>query len=565
MPALVEIQCPHCQATLKLKSRAPLGKKVQCPKCSQPFVAQERSGVAEVIDDYDDYAPAPAPAAPRPKRRPAPRQNIDDYDDFGDPAEFDDDFAPPRSSAGGRRKKKPVKKKKSSGGWVKWVLIGGGAVVGVAVLALGIWLGFRMFGSKKLDLAWLPEDASSISMTRYASLMNSELVKDGLSDADERAFSKMEDEWGFGIKDVESYTTASSGSETIRVLRTTVDLDPEKILKHAGDYEKTAYDGNDVYRYGGNLMYFPDKRTALSGPEASVKKAIDRGPKAKKRDDLAFADTRHDVVRIRLIKADNRFSGEILGIPLGKIVATCDGTSVSSSVKSTNQQKFASVEDAKEYYDKVQELQEKFRKQLDDENFLRNVPEDKREEAREFARSISFSFSRSGDTITTTVKMTPPKSLRNSTLGFLGLGHASKVKSAARNPGQFFGIFPNPFGNRNRFGNRIPVENPNRFGNRNRARRNIGRNRAGFNRAPRGSVKIYDITVNNYRGSRDQAFEAKVALQGVNGLDPMRTDVNANRITAYSRPNQTVNTGDIIKKLQQHGFGSVQVSQFRTE
>jgi len=560
MPALVEIQCPHCAASLKLKSRDPLGKKVQCPKCAQPFVAKERPRTAQVIDDYEDYEPA---SAPRPKRRPKPKDEFDEFDDFGDPGGFDDDFGapPPKSAGGGRRKKSVKKKQQSSRGALKWVFVGGGIAGGVAVLVLGIWLAFWMFGSKKLDLAWLPEDATSISMTRYGNLMKSQLVKEGLSDADERAIEKMKDEWGFGVADIDSYTTASSGSETLRVLRTTVDLDPDKILKHAGDYEKTTYDGKDVYRYGNNLMYFPDKRTAISGPEDSVKKAIDRGPKAKKREELGFADTGYDIVKINLVKS-NRLSGEINGIPIGKVVATCEGTSISSSIKAKKQQRFASVEDAKEYYDKVQELQEKLREKLSSEDFLRNLPEKEREEAREFANSISFSFSRSGDTITTTVKLTPPKSLRKSRFGLFGMGRTSEVSFAAHNPGRFFGVFPNPFGDRNRFRNPNPLPN--------RPRRNIGRNRAGFNRpgfnrAPRGSVKIYDIVVNNYRGNRDQAFEAKVALQGVNGLDHARTEVNGNRITAYSRPNQNVNNNDILRRLQQHGFGNVSVTQFRTE
>ena len=33
MPAPIEVHCPECQATLKLKNRDAEGRKVPCPKC----------------------------------------------------------------------------------------------------------------------------------------------------------------------------------------------------------------------------------------------------------------------------------------------------------------------------------------------------------------------------------------------------------------------------------------------------------------------------------------------------------------------------------------------------
>lgn len=40
MPVADSIECPHCTARIRIKSEAILGKKVSCPKCSEPFVAK---------------------------------------------------------------------------------------------------------------------------------------------------------------------------------------------------------------------------------------------------------------------------------------------------------------------------------------------------------------------------------------------------------------------------------------------------------------------------------------------------------------------------------------------
>jgi hypothetical protein len=44
MPAGGSTRCPDCQATLKLKSAAMVGKTVPCPKCGQPFVITIAAG-----------------------------------------------------------------------------------------------------------------------------------------------------------------------------------------------------------------------------------------------------------------------------------------------------------------------------------------------------------------------------------------------------------------------------------------------------------------------------------------------------------------------------------------
>ena len=51
MPDLISTQCPKCKATLKLKNRKAIGKKVTCPKCKQPFVVKP----LPEPDDDDDF------------------------------------------------------------------------------------------------------------------------------------------------------------------------------------------------------------------------------------------------------------------------------------------------------------------------------------------------------------------------------------------------------------------------------------------------------------------------------------------------------------------------------
>ncbi|HAB10915.1 MAG TPA: hypothetical protein DCE47_04410, partial [Planctomycetaceae bacterium] len=54
MPAPIEVHCPECQATLKLKNRDAEGRKVPCPKCKTPFVITIPDD-DEVLDDFDDF------------------------------------------------------------------------------------------------------------------------------------------------------------------------------------------------------------------------------------------------------------------------------------------------------------------------------------------------------------------------------------------------------------------------------------------------------------------------------------------------------------------------------
>jgi zinc-ribbon domain len=101
MPTL--LNCPECDATLKLAAPPPEGKKVRCPKCQAVFVP-------EAVEQRRVSADRPmAPA----RSRSRPAYEDDDYDD---------------------RPRRPRKQKQGSSGVLIGLLVGGGVL---AVLMLG--------------------------------------------------------------------------------------------------------------------------------------------------------------------------------------------------------------------------------------------------------------------------------------------------------------------------------------------------------------------------------------------------------------------------------------------
>jgi hypothetical protein len=164
MTTSIAVQCPSCQATLKLKNEAALGKRVPCPKCGEPFVLKrpakpkpkspppkkpepEESLVdfTEDIDEYEDYeASAPAPRqAPRglppvTNRREAPA------------------MAAAASDAPAVPKKRKKKRSESSGppipaGFIGMIVCG---AIGGAVGA-GIWAAVGYFSHYEVGwIAW---------------------------------------------------------------------------------------------------------------------------------------------------------------------------------------------------------------------------------------------------------------------------------------------------------------------------------------------------------------------------------------------------------------------------
>jgi hypothetical protein len=106
----------------------------------------------------------PLPAQRRPAAR--PREDFDEFFDFG--PGFDPYAAPPRP----RRRRKPRRKKKPK--WVLPTLIAGGSVLGLLLVGLVIYAMARQFSVETLDvdepLAYLTVDTEFVFILNYAEL-----------------------------------------------------------------------------------------------------------------------------------------------------------------------------------------------------------------------------------------------------------------------------------------------------------------------------------------------------------------------------------------------------------
>jgi len=115
MPAPIEVHCPECQATLKLKNRDAVGRRVPCPKCKQPFVIElPEEDEFEALDDFSEF------------------DEFGEGDDFGDL----DEAAAPAAQA------KPAAKKSS--GKMVWIILG--SVLGLGGLGVGGFFGAKSMG-----------------------------------------------------------------------------------------------------------------------------------------------------------------------------------------------------------------------------------------------------------------------------------------------------------------------------------------------------------------------------------------------------------------------------------
>jgi predicted Zn finger-like uncharacterized protein len=137
----IQLQCPHCNAKMKLRDPSILGKKVRCPKCKTPFSTKSPvdptdddnflSGLEGLEDEYGPVSQAAPPLAPRRKPRLTPTG----------------DESPPETT---KKKRKP---QATSDGLppILWPICGliGGAVAGA------VWVGVAFAFQRQLGIiAW---------------------------------------------------------------------------------------------------------------------------------------------------------------------------------------------------------------------------------------------------------------------------------------------------------------------------------------------------------------------------------------------------------------------------
>jgi hypothetical protein len=541
MPEVLETQCPHCQKSMELKSRKALGKQAPCPGCKKPFLVKEK--LSEDIEDYDEFGGG--------------------YDDEFGGDDFDDYDAPePRrrssGSRGGSSKKK--KKRKSKPKWMKPTLIIGGSVLGVAFVGLTIWLVWSMF-SKELELAYLPPDATNISVERTSAQWSARSSSMSMSGIDSGDFlDKIRDEWGVTPKDIKSVTTAiSPESGALKVVRSSAKFDEDKITGHAKDVKTEEYEGESYYLFtGGSALYFPDKYTAISGSEEAVKQAIKRGDKIRDSfaEKLSFVDASHIRTTINIRSSSSS--------KLPKI--TVSGSSYgSSSSSSKSQRKYRSESAAKDAFEKAEEELEEMK-----EKWKESGREKQREryEKRQSTTTMtdseirgeldshdsslnSISNSLSGDILTSTSKSystaydkRKAKERAEKAKGEMSDSKIEKfLELSAKSWGMsYFGINA-----------RVRLKRPSIN------RPNISTTRPRITTTRRKRVTKYDFTYQKYTGKNDVSSAIKEALSKVTTIDSSKTviDLPGKKVTVSSKPDTHFSFVQIMRALEGNGFQSV--------
>jgi hypothetical protein len=310
MSDALSVQCPKCGAKLKLKNRSAAGKKIPCPKCSKPFVV-------ELPPDDDEFAA------------------LAEADEIA--AEGEDDESegpsrlPPARTGKSSAKKAPNKRRAGSENWKKPALVAGTVIVVLALLGGAGFLVYPLVGDllsgNKIDMAWLPPDADTIVHARVADMWNTPFVKSMTTSPIAQGSLNFKEMFGLDPQEIRSLTIGAvaagpgagkppgaasvramnpagagfpgmatrGGGNALIVLRTAQSFDPKEMQTRLRSVRTLLYQNREIVFVGGVAMagracFLPDSRTVVMGEEADVKAAIDRGPKAPRREDLDFID-----------------------------------------------------------------------------------------------------------------------------------------------------------------------------------------------------------------------------------------------------------------------------------
>jgi hypothetical protein len=357
MPSPLTVQCPSCDASLKLKSREYVGKRVACPKCRKPFVVEEPADEYDdfsALDDFDSFEdhrdddldedeydrPARSPSRPAARRQPASGGSASDR------------RGPARAGKSGGKKRKS--RRQSS----NLPFIIGGAVVGVGVL---VGLGFivagllnKQGGGNVQEFSYLPPDTEGLVKIRVADVMNS-AWKDQVVDAQQQqTMNMLKSNTGIDFMQIESMSIAVAGLnlntlggaamggggmggggfpgamgalmdpnlKLVMILRSRTELPIDRIRRSS---RVLSHAGETYYMDRGGIpaaMYLPDDYTIVAGREADVKRVIDQGVTPPPLPQFAFADLNQQV-SVAYVPRDRSFLQnleipEVPGFPAAK-------------------------------------------------------------------------------------------------------------------------------------------------------------------------------------------------------------------------------------------------------
>ena len=273
----IAVSCPHCRAQFAVQDPRLIGQQVRCPGCSQPFVVspptqtpqapQTLGGVAGAAASQVPVQQSPAPGAyVQPPQTPPgvqPQQPDPLAMPGGDPlampgsdplaaphdplAAPHDPLAAPHDplAAPVGQTQRPLAgrggygyqgKKKSN--WQKPALIGGGVVLGLAMLIMLISLltggSARRGGDGNIvDMTYLPANSEMVAFVDVQRLVRSSMVRDQIANDPKaaQAIKEMEEETGLTPQDVASITFggALEGNSAVAVVRLLKDFDTSKL------------------------------------------------------------------------------------------------------------------------------------------------------------------------------------------------------------------------------------------------------------------------------------------------------------------------------------------------
>lgn len=336
------IQCPNCEARLKIQNPKAVGKKVRCPNCENPFTVRPPKKAAPPPEDEfgleDDYG--------------------DDYDDFED--NYEDDFGPPRrragraaparprsSRGGGRSASKGKKKPKKSSKNNQTALIAGGAVLGFLLL---LGLAFFIYqlaggGGAKVDYAWLPPDSEVVISVDVDKVWNSNLAE-RIRSIDEEGVRRGLDEMkreladagfaeGESLDAIDSVTLGFNDAQKSKGLMVVRKKSPWNIdaLKDGQRLEESTHDGKTYYTKSREATYFPDDTTMIVGDKEVVEAAMVRGPKSDLGNRFSFMP-KGDIVMAALPKDMEKLARRAPGRGFGADADKVKGGAITINVGS---------------------------------------------------------------------------------------------------------------------------------------------------------------------------------------------------------------------------------------
>ncbi len=333
-----QVQCPKCKQKLKIKSRAAVGKKLPCPKCSFAFVIKPPP---EEEDEELAFMSVEEPDEPD-----EPEEEAEEEDEDERPVS--------RGRAGSRRgaasgKKSTAKKGKSKPvNWQKPALIAAislmvmGAIGGIGYFAMSMFE--EAEPTNKFDTVFLNPETEVFFQLRVADAWSSPFAQGILSmpmvkPELDQSLAKMKADTGLTFTDIDMITLgyfgstelpgvggrpggampgmpgggmpggpmpggpapgmpgaagANSGEQFVAVIRTKLPLSDDQ-LRAGESYDPVSYNGKTYLKPKNTLTkapcrYNPDSLRIVLADEPEIKRILDKGKNMARREDLDFVD-----------------------------------------------------------------------------------------------------------------------------------------------------------------------------------------------------------------------------------------------------------------------------------